>query len=165
MTGRFISKSLSNGEVSVQTKASARILYFPGETLRVSQSKDKRYSRSPGLDPQVKSWRTAKSMFLSEGPANRIISGGPAGTAVPGTPKAAKTPADRTIATFPIRIPIPPAQGVPAANSVSAKLLFHPENDGCLHEVCGPFGFPEKHENIPGRILDGLNESNVNEEV
>ena len=50
-------------------------------------------------------------------------------------------------------------------NSDSAKPPFHPEKGGCLHGVCSLCGFPEKHEHISGRILDGLNESNVNEEV
>jgi hypothetical protein len=50
-------------------------------------------------------------------------------------------------------------------NAIHGQPLFHPENGGCLHGVCSPYGLPEKHEHISGRILDGLNESNINEEV
>ena len=63
------------------------------------------------------------------------------------------------------RKPLELRKGVSRVNTLSGKPPFHPENGGCLHGVCSPCGFPEKHEHISGRILDGLNESNVNEEV
>ena len=40
-----------------------------------------------------------------------------------------------------------------------------PKIGGCLRGVCSPCGYPEKHDHIPGRILDRLNESNANERV
>ena len=36
----------------------------------------------------------------------------------------------------------PTIQGVSPVNSVSARPLFHPEKDRCLHGVCGLYSFP-----------------------
>ena len=55
--------------------------------------------------------------------------------------------------------------GSSCIKDVSAKPTLHPLNARCLHGVCSPYGFPEKHQHTSGRILDGLNEYNVNEEV
>jgi len=55
--------------------------------------------------------------------------------------------------------------GFPASSTYPENLFICPDSGPCLHGDCSPCDFPEKHQHISGRTLDGENASNEKAEV